>query len=611
MAQWDPDIFEPGFWDYSGAGAGWQVNVVDLGDPALSMGTVEYDERFSWTVKDHTGREVKSGAADTLSRATQDAEMAYAFSSDPDLALLSTRRQAANISRSDLVDHGGDWFMYEPTDASLPQLNVQAEDSDEWEIDVAWSDGRFEDTVIVCDNIPDALDQAVEFYNRVALRRTAADEDNTYSPTAMPPQEWDGPTAVVNDASEDNDPDFERNARRRTASLSMWDSIESAVHTVAGWDFDSALEGYVANGPSAHFACKCGANVEAPGYTTCACGTIWNSYPITSEGSTRVLCREVPNRGADVILANRRTASKRTAETMRGGRSTAEVAYYNGDRSAVGRFVTITDPQGKNHNPSCTSAAFGAFEDNAADEGFSTGWDICESWGMPANDESVLAVVGDWLESGTTECKCSDYDDIYGDRYSRTAGMNPEQVFERISDVILANRRTAGMNRVAGTALEQAQEVAAANGWQVEKHPHGRMEWIFTRGQWVIEAKFSSSGSVASGSVRRSNEWGAHRKNSLPYKGSKPVLMTWLKVPEGDESLWTHDASRTAGATYGEPWLPEPEGVGWREEDPDFLHYHDLTLEDLPNLDDDRHQQFVNEWKRERTPREDWGDELR
>ena len=94
---------------------------------------------------------------------------------------------------------------------------------------------------------------------------------------------------------------FGTEARRKTASL--WDQIAEPRHKVAGWDWDEILSGYVAEG-AADFACICGSNVAAPGQVVCACGKIWNSYTISHEGSTRLVCREVPVR-ENVLLARR------------------------------------------------------------------------------------------------------------------------------------------------------------------------------------------------------------------------------------------------------------------------------------------------------------------
>lgn len=95
-----------------------------------------------------------------------------------------------------------------------------------------------------------------------------------------------------------------RTASRKTA-FSLWDSVTEPRHKVAGWDWNDTLAGYVAEGASAHFACSCGRDIEAPGYSTCHCGKIWNALSINASGRTQIVCREVPNRGADVVLASR------------------------------------------------------------------------------------------------------------------------------------------------------------------------------------------------------------------------------------------------------------------------------------------------------------------
>lgn len=92
-----------------------------------------------------------------------------------------------------------------------------------------------------------------------------------------------------------------RTAARKTASL--WDEIREPRHKVAGWNWDEVLNGYVAEG-AADFACICGSNVTAPGQVVCACGKLWNSYTISHEGATRLVCREIPVR-KDVVLASR------------------------------------------------------------------------------------------------------------------------------------------------------------------------------------------------------------------------------------------------------------------------------------------------------------------
>ena len=99
-----------------------------------------------------------------------------------------------------------------------------------------------------------------------------------------------------------------RIAGHRRVAFSMWDSLTEPRHKVAGWDWDERLSGYVADA-AADFACVCGSNVEAPGYCACRCGKVWNSYQITANGSTRLICREIPMR-ADAVLSNRETARR-------------------------------------------------------------------------------------------------------------------------------------------------------------------------------------------------------------------------------------------------------------------------------------------------------------
>lgn len=96
-----------------------------------------------------------------------------------------------------------------------------------------------------------------------------------------------------------------RTASRKTGSL--WDMIEEPRHKVAGWNWDSHLEGYVAEG-AADFACICGSNVTAPGQVVCACGKFWNSYQIASGDGVRLVCREVPVRDGVLLAGRGRTA---------------------------------------------------------------------------------------------------------------------------------------------------------------------------------------------------------------------------------------------------------------------------------------------------------------
>ena len=118
-----------------------------------------------------------------------------------------------------------------------------------------------------------------------------------------------------------------RTASRRTAST-LWDSISEPRHRVAGWNWDDHLAGFVAESVLASFACICGSNVEAPGLHTCTCGKIWNGSLIQTKSGERLVCREVPNRGAEVVLANRRTAAWRDIPE---GRDLPEGRYFDPD----------------------------------------------------------------------------------------------------------------------------------------------------------------------------------------------------------------------------------------------------------------------------------------
>lgn len=511
---WDGDAFEPGFWDYSGVDAGWQVTAVDLGDPALSMGMVDEDGRFAWQVKDHLGTEIASGASGDFDAALNDAEMAYRIASDEDMDFMSKRvalreirsmdeevlsrlvaagfqdsnwRQypsggdwteidgselevfadyedalypdenpralwcgpagddepdavyvfngqgelvetkpaydygtatseankvlqklykgesmvpkgqgkfftkpgqgklfghrsavaiapdsqmpmdtgvgnvgtvpvpeasedndpdferneftAANITPQDFKHEGEGWYQYEAPDGSS-QVSVMEMDSDEWEVDVSFSDGTYQDTVLNSWNDVDAVAAAVEFYNRVASTC--------------------------------------RTAGRRTAS--MWDSIGPAHHVVAGWNYDNLLEGYVAEGSSSHFACICGSNVETPGYGKCTCGKIWNSYTISSQGSTRVVCREIPDRGAEVLLATRKkTAVSWTAQEALDQRGETADHYRIPDK--------VLDCK------ECWNSAEANAHDESADP---NGYD----YGMP-----VIPMALDYLSNGDLYCE--------------------------------------------------------------------------------------------------------------------------------------------------------------------------------------------------------------
>ena len=106
---------------------------------------------------------------------------------------------------------------------------------------------------------------------------------------------------------------------RRTAST-LWDTIAEPRHRVAGWNWDDHLAGFVAESVLASFACICGSHVEAPGLHTCTCGKIWNGSLIQTKSGERLVCREVPNRGAEVVLASKRTSSPGLVHWPDGGR---------------------------------------------------------------------------------------------------------------------------------------------------------------------------------------------------------------------------------------------------------------------------------------------------
>lgn len=79
---------------------------------------------------------------------------------------------------------------------------------------------------------------------------------------------------------------------------------------VAGWIWDSHLNGYIANAAN-KFACNCGESFEVPSYHNCKCGKIYNSYVIGTGGDNhtasieKYICREIQVR-PDVIVANRK-----------------------------------------------------------------------------------------------------------------------------------------------------------------------------------------------------------------------------------------------------------------------------------------------------------------
>ena len=104
----------------------------------------------------------------------------------------------------------------------------------------------------------------------------------------------------------------------RTAShhLAFFDGLDlpEPRHRVAGWDWDDHLNGFLAAEAAREFTCSCGANVPAPGYTDCRCGKRWNAYTIQTNGSQKMIAREVPVRDG-VVMANRRTAAGTGWET--------------------------------------------------------------------------------------------------------------------------------------------------------------------------------------------------------------------------------------------------------------------------------------------------------
>ncbi len=70
-------------------------------------------------------------------------------------------------------------------------------------------------------------------------------------------------------------------------------------HKVAGWDWDSHLNGYVTTSHR-KFACDCGEEHDVPGYGQCKCGKLWNRYAIGSGPDHRTaspeifIAREIP-----------------------------------------------------------------------------------------------------------------------------------------------------------------------------------------------------------------------------------------------------------------------------------------------------------------------------
>ena len=516
-----------GFWDLATASGGWSANIMDLGDPALSMGM--FDNRFTWTVTDHTGAEKASGVSDLLSQAAEDAEVAYLMVSDPDLSLVSSLHEGyggelanwtdldENTRKSDrgtLQFKGADgkWYnhtaegdksvrcgkfddrrvglSYSNGEKSCPGCKAKvtglfdgryakkktanaSDDFATWAGDnyanksvyPAWprdalfeyvcdmeerrrplSDGALEELewyfgVPIFDNDIDAAKKTSgEHWNDSGFDQSAATDaafdviewleettpagSYTYNGHGVPVdmnldklvQDWAAATGkgqvsfvALQGLNELLNDDQNRYSKRKTAysdhmkkyeawcedqhlrwdseaslyeykmkaeissrnwdrlfkevtedeafqysaaktagtygrwtidgmtdeevkatveringlgggvepvlmskrkTASMWDSVSTASrHKVAGWDWDERLSGYVAEGSSLHFACICGANVEAPGYTNCVCGKRWNSYPIVAEGSSRLVCREIPVR--DVVLARKATPPAR------------------------------------------------------------------------------------------------------------------------------------------------------------------------------------------------------------------------------------------------------------------------------------------------------------
>ena len=107
-----------------------------------------------------------------------------------------------------------------------------------------------------------------------------------------------------------------RHEARRKQAWSGWGPAQfPRTREVTGWNWDSHLEGYLANRPQ-RFACACGDSFDTPtGFHRCACGKQWNSYVIGTGGSNReaaaekYLVREIPVR-ENVIVANRKLASE-------------------------------------------------------------------------------------------------------------------------------------------------------------------------------------------------------------------------------------------------------------------------------------------------------------
>ena len=108
--------------------------------------------------------------------------------------------------------------------------------------------------------------------------------------------------------------------KRQITSWSGWGPAQfPRTREVTGWNWDSHLEGYLANRPQ-RFACACGDSFDTPtGFHRCACGKQWNSYVIGTGGSNReaaaekYLVREIPVR-ENVIVANRKMATDRPSD---------------------------------------------------------------------------------------------------------------------------------------------------------------------------------------------------------------------------------------------------------------------------------------------------------
>lgn len=334
LEKWDGYPGE-GYWDLSTAGDGWSVSIIDLGDPALSMGM--FDERFTWTVVDYMGSEVASGSSNILGEAADDAEFAFLMTSDGGIGQVATKtadehRNDSGFDQSSATDAAFDVISWleETTPAGSYTYNGHGVpvdmNLDKLVQDWAAATGKGQVSFVALQGLNELLN---DDHNRYSKRKTAysehmrkyedwCEEQNLrwdseaslreYKMTAdISSRNWD---RLFEEVTKDEAYQFSaaKTAKRRTAS--MWDDTTTATrHKVAGWDWDDRLSGYVAEGSSLHFACICGANVESPGYTNCVCGKRWNSYPIVAEGSTRLVCREIPVR--DVVLARKGTPPAR------------------------------------------------------------------------------------------------------------------------------------------------------------------------------------------------------------------------------------------------------------------------------------------------------------